>query len=93
MEIWKFPFEIEDCFEIEMPFSAKILTVQYQGNTPCIWAIVDTGNSRATMKFRVLGSGHYINSFDGLEYIGTIQQPDLPLVWHIFEDIKPSLSD
>ncbi len=86
MEIWKFPFEIgAEYIEIEMPAGSKILHVFYQGKTTCFWAVVNPENTQVTRKFKVYGTGHYIDTLDGLNYIDTIYNPYYRLVWHIFE--------
>lgn len=38
--IWKFPVEIKDEQEIEMPEGVRILSAGIQNNCICIWAIV-----------------------------------------------------
>ena len=37
--IWKYPIT-NTVQDIEMPRDAKILSVQYQGDTLCLWAMV-----------------------------------------------------
>lgn len=46
LSVWKFPFPfpppgLRDEFELLMPPGAHVLTVQLQGEQPCIWALVD----------------------------------------------------
>ena len=88
MQIWKFPFDVTADVSVEMPFGAKVLTVQVQNGIPCLWALVEPRNtmpktSDGTTKFRIVGTGH---EFDGQgEYVGTFQLMDGALVFHVFE--------
>ena len=78
--IWKYSFEITDYFELPLPFGAKVLLVEMQGEQPCIWAMVEASNTPEARTFSVVGTGHPLPNG---EYIGTFQQP--PFVWHLFE--------
>lgn len=39
--IWKYPLYVQDVQTVEMPDEADILTVQVQGDVPCLWAMVN----------------------------------------------------
>lgn len=82
--IWKFPFEITGEQKIFMPRTAKILSVQVQHGTPCIWALVDTDEQKTERTFIVHGTGHPC-SCDASEFIGTFQISGGALVFHLFE--------
>lgn len=82
--IYKYTFEIEDAFGIEMPQGAMILKAEMQGKNPCIWALVNPDALREVREFRVLGTGHHYN-FDHLVHVATFQQG--LFVWHLFESI------
>lgn len=84
-KIYKYPFVIDDRVSLEMPEGAKVLSVQYQHSTPCIWAMVDTLRPSKVRRFRVFGTGHDLPRA-GLAFIGTIQDEPVGLVWHVFED-------
>lgn len=79
--IWKYPFQIEDRFEIEMPEGAQVLTAQMQGSTPCLWALVNPEAPKTIRKFFVYGTGHEIGE-EGIAYIGSVQSNGF--VWHVF---------
>ena len=87
--IWKYPFrvsEFESCMSIHMPEGAEVLSVQMQGNTPCLWAIVDMEPTPEEIRqFTIFGTGHAIPNIvaRNLKYLSTFQQP--PYVWHFFE--------
>ena len=82
--MWKFDVDVSFKTVISMPKDAKILCVQIQHGTPCIWAIVNPNNGTEDREFTVKGTGH---SFDdsGKEYIGTFQLSAGDFVGHLFE--------
>jgi hypothetical protein len=87
MYIWKYPIpKVIDEFEIEMPRNARVLCVQIQKGTPCIWVKTSGRDEMEKRKFVIIGTG---NPFDaeGLVYIGTWQEWGGMLVWHLFERI------
>lgn len=79
--IYKYPLEIRNCSEIEMPQDAVILSAQVQGSTICIWALVDPEAAPQSRVFSVYGTGHPIET-PGL-FLSTVQIGSL--VFHIFE--------
>jgi hypothetical protein len=85
--IWKFVLEMQDSQRIEMPEGAQVLTVQTQGQRPCLWAVVDIfdGSLTEMRTFEIHGTGNLIEngSIINQRYIATFQQP--PFVWHVFE--------
>lgn len=84
--IWKFPFEITDDFEIEMPQHAKVLTVALQQGTPCIWALVDPVAPKEKRKFHLAGTGHSLDKeiVRTYSYAGSFQMREGQLVFHLF---------
>lgn len=87
--IWKYQFPIDDHITILMPHGAKVLAVQVQDRVPCIWALVDTRETKCVpYKFRLYGTGHPCES-DLSNYIGTFQMAGGKLVFHLFEEPRP----
>lgn len=89
--IWKYELEITDSQVIKMPKFATILTVQMQGVTPCLWALVDPSNPPIEgREIQIFGTGHPIENEIGMDrkYIGTIQLHGGSLVFHVFEPIS-----
>ena len=70
---------------IQMPNSAKILSVGVQGESLMLWAEVDPERSEYARLFEVFGTGHKILSdmVTSREFIGTAFMSDL--VWHVYE--------
>ena len=85
--VWKFPVYPEDYFDVNMPLGAEVLSVQMQGDTPVMWARVETETSFALRRFAVRGTGHELYGDEG-RFIGTWQMPDHGLVFHLFEVIR-----
>ena len=69
-----------------MPKGAEILTVQLQG-VPCFWALVEPSAKNEKRTFIIHGTGHNIST-ENKKYIGTYQECEGSLVWHVFELVK-----
>lgn len=85
--IYKYPLKVCGGQEITLPVGAKILSVQMQNETPCIWALVNTDARIPKVEqklIRMIGTGHNIQDPFILEYIGTIQTDGGQFVWHVF---------
>ncbi len=67
--IYKYPLQVDGEQILLIPAGAKILTVQMQGSTPCLWAEVkinDDANLRAGLeqrKIKMFGTGHDIPGY------------------------------
>jgi hypothetical protein len=88
MKIWKYKIPIEDDFIIKMPRNAHVLCVQTKHDLPYIW--VKTSGDVTDLferSFIIVGTGRYFNA-EGLIYIGTFQQYNGGLVWHLFERLQ-----
>ena len=84
-KIYKYTLEVLDRQLIEMPVGARILSLQQQGSTVCIWAIVEEGQPIDKRVFYIFGTGHTLPDFiNKSDFIGTVQTG--PLVWHVFDE-------
>lgn len=84
--VFKYPLEVTDQCEIEMPLGAEILTVQSQYGTPHIWAMVDDDQLPEKRTFCLIGTGHPIcHDTTQLKYIGTFQKVGGTFIGHVFE--------
>jgi hypothetical protein len=84
MRIWKYPLEVTDYQDIEMPQDAEILTVQVQRGTPCLWALVNPDKPREARRIFTVGTGHDARHIVGWHYVGTYQLHMGRLVFHVF---------
>lgn len=80
--IYKYELEIQDTQVITMPMNSKILSVQKQGLSVWLWAIVDTQFSNTYYTFNIVGTGNPMPDEPIGDYIGTIQVNGF--VWHVF---------
>lgn len=93
--IYKYELAIEDTQEIMLPIGAQILCVQMQGKSPQLWAIIDPHAPKEPRVIDIYGTGHPLGDYrllplpkpkeDPGKYIGTFQQYEGQLVWHVFE--------
>lgn len=83
--IYKYAIGVEDSQGIWMPWGAEILSVQCQGGRPFVWAMVDTMNTDRERRFVLVGTGHPCNDLERGKYVGTFQQYDGALVFHLFD--------
>ena len=86
--IWKFQFENKGMFGLDMPKGAEILTVQVQEGVPCIWAMVDPGQEKENRIIVIHGTGHPVQQAGQKKYIGTYQECEGSLIWHVFELVE-----
>lgn len=84
MTIYKYQIEITSKQKVRLPINAEILTAQMQGDTLCLWALVEEGNSTEDRIIEVFGTGHPMSD-DARRHIGTTQMHGGALVWHVFE--------
>jgi hypothetical protein len=99
MRIYMYPLEVTDRQTVRMQDRARILTVQEQDGVLCLWALVDPDAPLLRREILIVGTGHpvpdevaqcYEDEFtrhpqgSGGLYIGTVQQADGALVWHVF---------
>jgi len=81
--IWKFPLAITDEQRPVMPVGAEPLTVQMQDGELAMWARVDPGALQRSRAVYVYGTGQPAPR-ESAAYLGTVQQFDGKLVWHVF---------
>lgn len=86
-KIYKYPIEIKDKQQLELPVGAEILSVQTQYGEVQMWALVDPNAQKETRMFEVFGTGNDVYYDMGVDrvFISTIQLEGGALVFHIFE--------
>ena len=85
MKIFKYAIPSPDhgyAFAHQIPWGAKFLKAEVQGDTAQMWFMVDPNNAPETRHFMTFGTGHEFNP-DQKDYLTTFQAP--PYVWHLFE--------
>jgi hypothetical protein len=88
--IYKYEINIGADTTIEMPIGAVVLSAHEQNDRVFVWAIVDTTtNAKTKRHFKVFGTGHPIERWNRMRYIGTAFCAGGALVWHVFEEQLP----
>jgi hypothetical protein len=85
--IYKYPLAISDSQAVLMPINAQILSVQFQREDLCLWAVVDPEEKKHARVFHIVGTGHLVPPPEKVRFIGTVQQFNGKLVWHVFEQV------
>lgn len=86
MKIFKYPLQVRDIQMVEMPKGAAVLTVQAQGEVPCVWAKVDPEAPPIKRCFITYATGERADDGPATHYVGTYQQHGGALVFHVFTD-------
>ncbi len=70
---------------VQMPQGAWVFSAQIQRESICIWAMVDTENTKVGRDIEIADTGNQLDaSVDReLSFIGTVQLREY--VWHIFD--------
>jgi len=69
----------------DMPAGHVVITVETQGDVPCMWTLgPDCAEPSTRREFVAFGTGHPIDDED-LVYVGTAHDIAGALVFHIFE--------
>ncbi len=69
--------------EFDLPYDYEILHVGTQGDSVCIWALVNSENRNSKIKLKIFGTGHEIDDeAEDLSHLGTVQLDGF--VWHVF---------
>lgn len=71
--IYKYPIMPTFYQKIKIPHGYKILDIQVQGKTPCIWAAVDITNLPIDVEIETIGTGHELEFAGSKQYVGTYQ--------------------
>lgn len=84
--VYKFP--LRNAFEagrgaLTMPAGSKVVHFGMQGDVPTLWAWVDTTAIPVRRLFALVGTGHPLPDYIGLEHVGTAMHGEF--VWHLFE--------
>jgi hypothetical protein len=82
--IWKYPIEIHEYFNIDMPKDAEVLSIQDQKGIICMWVLVNPHNQLERRGFRIYPTGQPVE-YNG-DYIGTFQLSGGDIILHLFED-------
>lgn len=82
--IYKYPIADAENQRLDLPENARILSLQMQGSTPTLWALVDPHARIRSRRVSIFGTGWDATAAESMTYLGTVQ--DAGLVWHFFID-------
>ena len=82
--IWKYPLIITDRQTIPVPVFSTPLSVQFQQGVLCLWVEVDPDIELEQRMIHVYGTGNPMATKVIQQYVGTAQEPDRQLVWHVY---------
>lgn len=95
LTIYKYPIQMRELFQVEMPAGAQILHVDLQNGGPFMWVKVDTDQPMKRYNFGVFGTGHDLTKVPESEelnpvayapHLGSwlIEGISITLVFHLF---------
>lgn len=84
--IYKQELDIRDIQIITVPFGAKMLYLDKQKDTICVWYECETKNPYEERTIYCFGTGHEIPNI-GLRYIGSTMMLNGEVVFHYYEKI------
>lgn len=84
-KVWKYQLIGQEETCIELPINSKVLSCQVQHGRICLWVEIDEEQIGNPCKrtFHIFGTDQPIP--DGFEYVGTVQEREGYLIWHIYE--------
>lgn len=82
-KIFKYDLSLRETQEFDVPGFCYFLSVHKQGDSICLWAMVDDFSVTQTAKIRIVGTGHPCDDVVEARFIGTVV--DGSFVWHVFE--------
>ena len=84
--IWKYRLEISGEQTLQMPRGAQILSVQAQGGTIVLYALVDPAKAKEDRAVNVVGTGFDITDRISADkrYLGTVPTDGGKFMWHVF---------
>ncbi len=86
MRIWKFPLEITDVQQIEVPEGSKALSVIEQFGGPTLYVLVKRlGRVRVKKTVHVVGTGNPADHVRSEDFVGTVKTGNF--VWHVFTSL------
>lgn len=82
--VWKYEV-LPDEKPLLMPMNARLLHVHAQGDSICLWAVVDPEAPLESRNFLALPTGREFTPRAGWTYCGTVHMHGGALVFHLFE--------
>ena len=85
LAVWKYVLAVRDLTTIQVPKGAEFIHAHEQQGQICLWATVDTQETRREERtFRIAGTGHILTN-GKFDYVGTVHLDNGLIVFHVFE--------
>lgn len=86
-QIWKFPLQIIDYQEIDIPYPATILSVAEQHGNIVLYALVKPGETLThRCEVWIIGTGHDVPLAPSANFVGTVKLLNGALMFHVFAE-------
>jgi len=73
-------------FKLELPIGAKIISVQVQNLSPCMWYLFDESvSTQKKRNFRIVGTGTKFDETQDMKHLGSYILEKSGSVFHLFE--------
>ena len=82
--IRKVTLAITDMQVTDVPRGSVALAVQFQRGVLCLWFRADSTQPYVTQRIALMGTGNPADHVASWAYLGTVQQFDGQLTWHVF---------
>jgi len=83
MTIFKYLLPIQDCVELDLPYTSRVLSVGNQRGELCLWATMPEHVCTCKRFILIVGTGMDAPIPSEARFVGTVQIE--PFVWHVFE--------
>lgn len=85
--VYKYPIPFQDEVTLDLPRGAQILSVDFQFDQLCLWALVDSDEQATSQRrLRIAGTGHKLDMTHYYHHpLGTLLTDGGRFVWHVFE--------
>lgn len=83
-QVFKYQIPFEGSFKLNLPEGSRMLSVQLQGDLPCLWVLVDPYAALVSYDFVCRGTGHKADCLGAAEFLGTVQFDNGALIFHFF---------
>lgn len=80
--VWKYPLDLTDVQEVEMPSFTRPLVVGDQDGILTLWAWCDRDAPKVKRKIVIVGTGNRAPPPGNADYVGTVMMGEY--VWHVF---------
>ncbi|MBT2759901.1 hypothetical protein [Paenibacillus sp. ISL-20] len=83
--VWKYTLEVDESQDIDMPKGSEIISVETQGESIVIYALVRPQEEKDTYRVLVYGTGHDIHlNVTEYKFLGTAKFGNGELMFHVF---------